>query len=31
MFFNLIKKIKELFILTGSYSNNVFLDPLSDD
>ena len=31
MFFNLIKKIKELFILTGSYSNNVFLDPLSED
>ena len=31
MFFNLIKKIKELFIFTGSYSNNVFLDPLSVD
>ncbi len=31
MFFNLLKKIKELFIFTTSYSNNVFLDPLSSD
>ena len=31
MFFNLIKKIKELFIFTTSYSNNVFLDPLSSE
>lgn len=31
MFFNLIKKIKELFIFTTSYSNNVFLDPLSNE
>lgn len=31
MFFNLIKKIKELFIFTGSYSNNVFLDPLTSE
>ncbi len=31
MFFNLLKKIKELFIFTGSYSNNVFLDPLSTE
>lgn len=29
MFFKLLKKLKELFIFTGSYSNNVFLDPLS--
>lgn len=31
MFFNLFKKIKELFLFTTSYSNNVFLDPLSND
>ena len=31
MFFNLLKKIKELFIFTGSYSNNVFLEPLSEE
>ena len=31
MFFKLIKKLKELFLFTTSYSNNVFLDPLSDD
>ena len=31
MFFNLIKKIKELFVFTTSYSNNVFLDPLSNE
>ena len=31
MFFNLLKKLKELFIFTGSYSNNVFLDPLTED
>ena len=31
MFFKLIKKIKELFIFTASYSNNVFLDPLSKE
>ena len=31
MFFKLIKKIKELFIFTASYSNNVFLDPLSTE
>ena len=29
MFFNLLNKIKKLFIFTTSYSNNVFLDPLS--
>ena len=29
MFFKLFKKIKELFLFTTSYSNNVFLDPLS--
>ncbi len=31
MFFKLIKKIKELFLFTASYSNNVFLDPLSKE
>ncbi len=31
MFFKLIKKIKELFIFTASYSNNVFLEPLSEE
>lgn len=31
MFFNLLKKIKELFIFTTSYSNTVFLDPLTSD
>lgn len=31
MFFNLLKKLKELFIFTASYSNNVFLDPLSKE
>ena len=31
MFFNLIRKLKSLFIFTCSYSNNVFLDPLSED
>ena len=31
MFFKLLKKIKELFVFTASYSNNVFLDPLSEE
>ena len=31
MFFKLINKIKELFLFTASYSNNVFLDPLSKE
>ena len=31
MFFNIIKKIKDLFIFTTSYSNNVFLDPLTSE
>lgn len=31
MFFKLLEKIKSLFILTTSYSNNVFLDPLSKE
>ena len=31
MFFKLINKLKELFIFTASYSNNVFLDPLSSE
>ena len=31
MFFNLLKKIKELFVFTTSYSNNVFLDPLTNE
>ncbi len=29
MFFKLLDKIRDLFIFTGSYSNNIFLDPLS--
>lgn len=31
MFFKLLKKLRELFIFTASYSNNVFLDPLTDE
>lgn len=31
MFFNLLSKLKELFVFTTSYSNNVFLDPLSKE
>ena len=31
MFFKLINKLKELFLFTNSYSNNVFLDPLSEE
>lgn len=31
MFFKLLNKIKELFVFTTSYSNNVFLDPLSSE
>ena len=31
MFFKLLNKIKELFLFTTSYSNNVFLDPLSNE
>ena len=31
MFFKLLEKIKELFVFTASYSNNVFLDPLSEE
>ncbi len=31
MFFKLLNKIKELFLFTASYSNNVFLDPLSSE
>ena len=31
MFFNLLEKIKKIFIFTTSYSNNVFLDPLSSE
>ena len=31
MFFKLINKLKELFLFTTSYSNNVFLDPLSEE
>lgn len=31
MFFKLLNKIKELFVFTASYSNNVFLDPLSEE
>ncbi len=31
MFFKLLKKIKDLFLFTASYSNNVFLDPLSSE
>lgn len=31
MFFELLEKLKSLFIFTTSYSNNVFLDPLSSE
>ena len=31
MFFNIINLIKNLFIFTGSYSNSLFLDPLSSE
>lgn len=31
MFFKLLRKIKDLFIFTASYSNNVFLDPLTEE
>ena len=31
MLFKLLKKLKEIFLFTTSYSNNVFLDPLSDE
>ena len=31
MFFNLLEKLKKIFIFTTSYSNNVFLDPLSSE
>ena len=31
MFFKLLKKIKDLFLFTASYSNSVFLDPLSSE
>lgn len=31
MFFNLLEKLKKIFIFTTSYSNNVFLDPLSNE
>lgn len=31
MFFNLIESLKHLFCLTGSYSNDVFLEPLSSE
>ena len=31
MFFKLLEKIKNLFIFTTSYSNNVFLDPLTSE
>ena len=30
MFFNIINIIKNLFCITGSYSNDVFLEPLSE-
>ena len=30
MFLNIINLLKELFFFTGSYSNNLFPDPLSD-
>ena len=29
MFFKLFEKIKNLFLFTTSYSNNVFLEPLT--
>ena len=31
MFWNFIEKIKNLFLFTTSYSNNVFLEPLSNE
>ena len=31
MFFNLLNIIKDLLFFTGSYSNNVFLEPLSNE
>lgn len=31
MFFNLLEKLKKIFIFTTSYSNNAFLDPLSSE
>ena len=31
MFFKLIEIVKSLFMFTGSYSNNVFYDPLSSE
>ena len=31
MFFNLINLIKSIFLFTGSYSNEVFKEPLSED
>ncbi len=31
MFFKLLEKLKSLFVFTTSYSNNVFLDPLSSE
>ncbi len=31
MFYKLLEKLKSLFIFTASYSNNVFLDPLSSE
>lgn len=31
MFFKLLNKLKELFVFTASYSNNVFLDPLTEE
>ena len=30
MFLNIINILKELFFFTGSYSNNLFPDPLSN-
>lgn len=31
MFFKLLEKLKDIFVFTTSYSNNVFLDPLSTE
>ena len=31
MFFKLLEKLKKLFVFTASYSNNVFLDPLTKE
>ncbi len=31
MFFKILNKIRKLFLFTASYSNNVFLDPLSSE